>query len=176
MKLEHSALIVVDLNAAIQKIVSHPYPYSWVEIEANNRALMSYFLAENCPVFVTSVQPKILPKSWGKAFGRQLITDIAGVEEVIKFGPSIFTQSDAGLAEKLKAQGITKVFFSGISTSNGVFKSAKDAVAEQGFDVVLVRDATADRNASGYEKIIKDEFPKIGEIQTTVEILMKNER
>lgn len=173
--MKNSALIVVDLNATIQKIVKNPYPHSWVEIEANNRTLMTAFLVESCPVYVTSVQPKLLPKSWGRAFGKQLITDIAGAREVVKFGPSIFTQSDAGLAEKLKAQGITKVFFSGISTSNGVFKSAKDA-AEQGFDVVLVRDATADRSASGYEKIIKDEFLKIGEIQTTEEILAKNER
>ena len=173
--MKNSALIVVDLNAAIQKIAKHPYPHSWAEIEANNRALMTAFLTENCPVYVTSVQPKFLPKSWGRAFGKQLITDISGACEVVKFGPSIFTQSDAGLAEKLKALGITKVFFSGISTSNGVFKSAKDAVA-QGFDVVLVSDATADRSASGYEKVIKDEFPKIGEIQTTEEILAKNER
>ncbi len=170
--MKNSALIVVDLNAAIQKIVKEPYPHSWKEIEANNRALMSYFISEQLPVFLTSVQPKFLPKSWSKSFGRQLITDVTGPCEVIKFGPSVFTQSDFGLAEKLKAQGVKTIFFSGISTSNGVFKSAKDAAA-QGFDVVLIRDATADRKAVSYEKIIRDEFPKVGKIQMTQEILSK---
>ncbi|CAM3036435.1 isochorismatase family protein [Lactococcus hircilactis] len=168
--MNHSALIVGDLNAAIQKIVKNPYPHAWDEIEKNNRLLMSAFLSEARPVYQTSVQPKFLPKRWSKAFGRQLISEIKGTLEVVKFGPSVMTKSDFQLAAHLKAQGITRLYFSGISTSNGVFKSAKDAAA-LGFEVVLICDATADKNASAYEKIIQEEFPKIGKIKSTKEVL-----
>ncbi|MFC4653036.1 isochorismatase family cysteine hydrolase [Lactococcus nasutitermitis] len=171
MNLSNTALIMIDLQAAMRRIVA-PFakPYSYDEVLANNQKLMGAFADAGQPIIMVTVQPKILPKKWAERVGRLILEedarDLPNVYKIAKYGPNAFTQSDENLEQLLNRQKIKKLVFTGVSTSNGVVKTARTA-RELHFDVVIVKDATADKSLSGYQKSL-EEFETICETKDFV--------
>ncbi len=78
-------------------------------------------------------------------------------------------RKETGLAAYLKGRGVTTVFLAGLAADYCVYFSAKDALAE-GFNVVLIEDATRAIDEGGYQKARKDLLEKGGRILQSSEI------
>lgn len=172
--MQKSALIIIDLQAFIKKLAKNAVPYSWDKIIENNRALIAAFDQKNQPVYLVTVEPKILWQSAKKAFSRMILQDELDknprLHQLVKYGPSAFKQSDYGLADELKNNSVSKIYVSGVSMSNGVLKTARDG-ADLGFEAMIIEDACADRKLKNFQKTKTDEIPKFGKLIKTREII-----
>jgi nicotinamidase-related amidase len=83
-------------------------------------------------------------------------------------GAFLGTKLDAILRER----GITQVFLAGISTSAGVESTARSA-DDLGYNVVFIVDAMADSDAEIHRFCVEKIFPKLGETETTANVLAK---
>ena len=70
------------------------------------------------------------------------------------------------LDEYLRQRGVTQIFLAGIATSAGVESTARSAY-DYGYNVVLVVDAMTDRDAEAHRHCVEKVFPRIGETDTT---------
>jgi nicotinamidase-related amidase len=74
------------------------------------------------------------------------------------------------LDEHLRRRGVTQVFLAGVATSAGVEATARSAY-DHGYNVVLVVDAMTDMSADAHQNCIEKVFPRIGETDTTENVL-----
>jgi len=74
------------------------------------------------------------------------------------------------LDEHLRRRGVTQVFLAGVATSAGVEATARSAY-DHGYNVVLVVDAMTDMSADAHQNCIEKAFPRIGETDTTANVL-----
>lgn len=77
-----------------------------------------------------------------------------------------------GLDEELRARGVTQVFLTGIATSAGVESTARSA-DDFGYNVVFVVDAMGDRDAEIHRFCVERIFPRLGETETTENVLKR---
>jgi len=172
--MEKTALIIIDVQSAIKKMAPKTAPYSWEELEANNRRLVDSFYAAGLPVYLVSVQPKaLLFKTAKEAFGDLLLKDMLAsrpdMKQLVKTGPSAFNQSDYPLESELKRIGVEKILVTGVSMDNGVLKTILDGHA-LGFEVATVLDASASRIAANFETAVA-EIAELGQTFMTEELL-----
>jgi len=76
------------------------------------------------------------------------------------------TSLDAYLCQR----GVTQVVLAGVSTSSGVEATARSAY-DLGYNVALVVDAMTDLNADMHHHSVEKVFPKLGETDTTDNVL-----
>ena len=74
------------------------------------------------------------------------------------------------LDDYLRQRGVTQVFLTGIATTAGVESTARSAY-DLGYNVVLVVDAMTDRSADAHQHCVEKIFPRLGETETTENIL-----
>jgi nicotinamidase-related amidase len=74
------------------------------------------------------------------------------------------------LDEYLRQRGVTQIFLTGVSTSAGVESTARSAF-DYGYNVALVVDAMTDRDADAHRHSVEKIFPRLGEIDTTENVL-----
>jgi nicotinamidase-related amidase len=78
--------------------------------------------------------------------------------------------TSTGLEAYLKGLGVTQVVLAGVATSFGVESTARQA-HEYGFNVVLATDAMTDLNADAHAHSVTRIFPRLGETDTTQNII-----
>jgi nicotinamidase-related amidase len=76
------------------------------------------------------------------------------------------------LQELLQQRGVTQVFMAGVATSFGVESTARSAF-DYGYNVVFVVDAMTDRDPDAHKHCVEKMFPRLGEIETTENVLKK---
>lgn len=81
---------------------------------------------------------------------------------------SAFVRTD--LAEQLRVLGVSDVVVAGIATGAGVESTARSAY-DEGFHVVAASDAMLDGNPARHEQALAEDFPSIGRVATTAEIV-----
>jgi nicotinamidase-related amidase len=74
------------------------------------------------------------------------------------------------LDDYLRQRGVTQVVLTGISTSTGVESTARSAY-DLGYNVALVVDAMTDLNADAHRHSVEKIFPRLGETDTTANVL-----
>jgi nicotinamidase-related amidase len=74
------------------------------------------------------------------------------------------------LHDYLHQRGVTQIFIAGIATSLGVESTARSAY-DHGYNVVLVADAMTDRDADTHRHSVERIFPRLGETDTTENVL-----
>ncbi len=74
------------------------------------------------------------------------------------------------LDDYLRQRGVTQVVLTGISTSAGVESTARSAY-DLGYNVALVVDAMTDRDADTHRNSVEKIFPRLGERDTTDNVL-----
>ncbi|WP_176083367.1 isochorismatase family cysteine hydrolase [Martelella sp. HB161492] len=168
-------LIVIDLQKGI---VSMPTVHPISAVVDNVVALVTAFRTLDLPVVLVNVAggpsgrtelPRPLrevPDDWA-----ELIPDLnrqAGDHLVTKMTPGAFTHTD--LEAHLRSAGVTQVVIAGVSTSNGVEMTARQA-HELGFHVALATDAMTDMREDAHRWSTERVFPRIGETATTQDIL-----
>jgi nicotinamidase-related amidase len=114
-----------------------------------------------------AVRPKFsLPDDWVELVPEleQHPTDLIVSKQ--RLGAFIGTSLD----RTLRQRGVTQVFLTGISASSGVESTARSAY-DYGYNVVLVVDAMTDQNADAHCHCIEKVFPRLGETDTTDNVL-----
>ncbi|MFV0558978.1 MAG: isochorismatase family cysteine hydrolase [Enterococcus sp.] len=167
--MKHSALVIIDLQRGIKGLFKKVQPYTWEQVLTNNEQLIQKFISHGAPIYLVSVQPSFFPGAMKQKFGSLLLAEKRTsplIKSVIKTGPSMFGNSTYDLAKELSEQGIKEIFLTGVSTSNGVLKTAKDG-QKLGFDISIIEDACSDRKRASHDQSIEQlaQFAKI--CQTT---------
>lgn len=74
------------------------------------------------------------------------------------------------LDDYLRQRGVTQIVLTGIATSIGVESTARSAY-DLGYNVALVVDAMTDRDADAHRHSVEKTFPRLGETDTTANVL-----
>jgi nicotinamidase-related amidase len=171
----HVALIVIDLQKGI---VAIPTATPSSEIVTKAAELAEAFRKRNLPVVLVNVvapapgrtdapRPNFaFPDDWTDLVPElnPQPTDIL----ISKRSRGAFITTD--LHAQLQSQNVTQVFLAGIATSAGVEATACSA-HDHGYNVVFVTDAMTDRSPEAHAYRIETAFPRIGETETTTNVL-----
>jgi nicotinamidase-related amidase len=76
------------------------------------------------------------------------------------------------LDETLRGRNVTQVFVIGVATSAGVESTVRSAY-DLGYNVVAVVDAMTDRDAEAHRHSVEKIFPRMGETETTENVLQR---
>jgi nicotinamidase-related amidase len=172
---ENAALIVIDLQKGI---CSFPLAHSATEIIARAAQLARAFRQRGLPVVLVNVtgrapgrteagMPKFsFPPDWADLVPEleQQSSDYLVSKQ--RVGAFIGTSLD----EYLQQRGVTQVFLTGISTASGVEATARSA-HDLGYNVALVVDAMTDRDEEVHRFTVDKIFPRLGETETTANVL-----
>ncbi|MHA7985744.1 isochorismatase family protein [Rathayibacter sp. CAU 1779] len=174
-----AALVVIDLQTGILgQQTAHPLE----QIIGNSAALAEAFRAKGLPVVLVNVAGTAPGRTErGKATGRTgaqtlpeqatvLLPELGqqpGDITVTKRTLGAFGSTD--LHAKLQEVGATQIVLTGVSTTSGVESTAR-AAYELGYHVAFVVDAMSDA-AEAHEASVTHQFPKLGELGTTDEVL-----
>jgi len=170
-----AALIVIDLQKGV---VGLPTVHPAAEIVDRAAQLARAFRTRGLPVVLVNVtgrapgrtdaqSPKFsLPPDWSELVPEleQHHDDYLVTKQ--RFGAFIGTSLD----DFLRQRGVTQVFVVGVSTSVGVESTARSAY-DYGYNVVLVVDAMTDRDADAHRHSVEKIFPRLGETDTTNNVL-----
>jgi nicotinamidase-related amidase len=172
---ENAALVIIDLQKGITAMqAAHPME----DIVGRSAQLARAFRERGLPVVLVNVaggapgrtdtpRPAFaLPPDW---------TDLAPEldqhpsDHLVtkhRIGAFIGTSLDSTLREG----GVTQIVLAGVATSVGVEATARSAY-DHGYHVVLVTDAMTDRDAESHRHSVERIFPRIGETETTENVL-----
>jgi nicotinamidase-related amidase len=170
-----AALIMIDLQKGV---VAAPAVHPVAEIVARAAQLARAFRERGLPVVLVNVtgaapgrtdtaRPRFsLPDDWAELVPE---LDRAPNDYVVskqRVGAFIGTS----LQDYLQQRGVTQVFLTGVATSSGVEATARSAY-DYGYNVVLVVDAITDRDADAHRHSTEKIFPRLGEVETTCNVL-----
>ena len=178
---KNTALVLIDLqNGIMQMPVIDPVS----GILANAAKLVAAFRQAGLPVVLVTVDPTkavqglrneakrpplgTLPAGW-----LDLAPEIKaepGDIHITKYTWGAFHNTDISLDAELKKRDITGIVLAGVSTSIGVESTAR-AAFERGYNIAFAQDAMTDLVASAQENSLKVVFPRIGELDSTDNII-----
>ena len=171
----NAALIVIDLQKGI---VAVPTVHPACEIIGRAAQLARAFRERNLPVVLVNVTGRPpgrtdagSPVRSFTADWTELVPELqqhANDHLVSKQRPGAFIGTS--LHDYLRQRGVTQVFITGIATSLGVESTARGAY-DHGYNVVLVADAMTDRDADAHRHSVERIFPRLGETDTTENVL-----
>jgi nicotinamidase-related amidase len=170
-----AALVVIDLQKGIVGIQTvHPA----AEIIDRSAQLARAFRERGLPVVLVNVTAAAPGRT---DVGRHHLTfppDFADLIPELEQQPGDYVVSKqrvgafigTSLDDYLRQRGVTQVFLTGIATGSGVESTARSAY-DYGYNVVFVTDAMTDRNADIHRHCVETVFPKLGETDTTDNVL-----
>ena len=169
------ALVVIDLQKGIAGLQTvHPA----AEIIERSARLAGAFRERGLPVVLVNVTGRAPGRTDAARPAPSFPPDFA--EIVPELGPQpgdvLVTKQRVGaflgtsLDETLRSRGVTQVFLTGIATSAGVEATARSAY-DLGYNVVFVTDAITDRDAGAHSYCVEKVFPRLGETDTTDDVL-----
>jgi len=172
-----AALIVIDLQKGIAAMpTAHPI----AEIVARSTQLAKAFRAQGLPVVlvnVTARAPGRTDTAWPRAAfaadWAELVPELdSQTSDMLISKQCVGAFSQTPLQDQLQQRGVTQVFLTGVATSAGVEATARSAF-DYGYNVVLVTDAMTDRDADSHRHSVEKIFPRIGETETTENVLKR---
>jgi nicotinamidase-related amidase len=177
-----TALVLIDLQ---KSVVQYQFAKPVKEILENVIELVNAFRKAALPVVLVNVDTS--GAAWLKTRKDSISAPrAASTADSLKITPEILTHPDdiyitkhtwsafygTALDEELKQRNITGIVLAGISTSIGVEGTARGA-SERGYNIAFARDAMTDMVADAHENSLKYIFPRMGEIDDTVNIIGK---
>jgi nicotinamidase-related amidase len=169
------ALVVIDLQKGV---LGMPAAQPISDIVNRTALLARAFRERGLPVFLVNVagmapgrtdagSPKYaFPLDW-----TELIPELdqqPGDHLVTKQRWGAF--NGTSLDDDLRGCGVTQIVLTGVATSIGVESTARDAY-DLGYNVVLAVDAMTDRSADAHRHSVETIFPRLGETETTENVL-----
>jgi nicotinamidase-related amidase len=171
-----TVLVVIDLQKGL---IPQPMDPRIAAMVAKAAALAAAFRATGLPVVLVNVagapqvrteRPRRIPPALADGW-LDLVPELdrqPGDHVVTKHTPGAFTAT--GLEAHLKSLGVTQVVLAGVSTSNGVEVTGRQAY-ELGFNTAFAVDAMTDPDAEAHAWSLTRVFPKLGETGTTDDII-----
>ncbi|MET9489910.1 hydrolase [Nocardia sp. NPDC006630] len=178
-----TALVVIDLQQGV--VGMQTVPHTAAEVVQNSVALARAFRKRDLPVVLVRVSfsadradaaPGRITDSGAQAFtppeGWDVLVDDLEIQptdiRITKRQWGAFYGTELDL--QLRRRGITGIVLTGIATSIGVESTAR-AAQEHGYSVVVVEDASADRDLASHEHAFGKIFPRLGLVSTTQDVL-----
>lgn len=170
-----AALIVIDLQKGI---VGFSADRGSADVVHRSAELAKAFRERGLPVVLVNVSGRA-PGRTDQGFpNRAFPPDWTELAPELDVQPTdiLITKHRVGafhgtdLDVKLRGRGVTQAFFAGIATSVGVESTARSAF-DLGYHVVLVSDAMTDMNPAAHTHSVEVFFPRIGEVDTTENVL-----
>jgi nicotinamidase-related amidase len=172
---ERAALVVIDLQKGITAMVA---PDLMAEIIGRAAELAKAFRERGLAVVLVNVtggapgrtevvRPKMtFAPDWAELVAElgQQPGDVLITKE--RWCAFIGTRLD----EALRERGVTQIVLAGVATSVGVESTARSAY-DLGYSVALVVDAMTDRDAEAHRYSVEKIFPRLGETDTTENVL-----
>ena len=179
-----TALILIDLQ---QAIVNRPCaPHSSPAVVQNGSRLANKFRALGATVVLVNVNfhpdgrdrldvpvdtpqqfnPASLPPNWA-----ELIPEIgprAGDLLITKHQWGAFYGTELDL--QLRRRAVQTIVLGGIATNFGVESTARDAY-ERGYHQIFVEDAMTSVSTEAHEFVVKNIFPRLGNVRSTNDVL-----
>jgi len=179
---KNTALVIIDLQNGI---AAFPVATPAKDIIANAARLASAFQQAGLPVVAVNVNPAganwtktrkdaqspqmgAMSEDWFRIVPE--IDAIPGNIYITKQSWSAFFNTP--LHDELQKRSVTGIVLAGISTSIGVEGTARDA-SRLGYNIAFASDAMTDMFADAHAHSMKFIFPRIGETDTTENILAK---
>ena len=176
-----TALVVIDLQKGI---ASFPTVHPMGAIIENARRLAEAFRHASLPVVLvtvtfsadggdrlrsrTDVPQRAMPTTSDFA---ELVPELAaqpGDILIVKRQPSAFYGTELDL--QLRRRGITGIVLTGVSTSSGVESTAR-AAHELAYNLTFASDAITDIDPAAHEFVMRRNFPRFGEVDSTDAVL-----
>lgn len=177
-----TALVVIDLQAGIVAMTFGPRSSS--EVVANANRLTSAFRIAGAPVVLVRVgnmqdngdllkptidnQPPVSTRPESFMTIVPELGPMAGDIVVTKRQWGAFYGTELDL--QLRRRGIKTIVLLGLSTNVGVESTARDAF-ERGYDQIFVEDAMSSPSAEAHAITLKVNFPRMGRIRSTEQVL-----
>jgi nicotinamidase-related amidase len=170
-----AALVVIDLQKGI---VGLPTVHPAGEIVSRAAQLAREFRERGLPVVLVNVSgaapgrtdtgiPKFsLPADWTDLVPELEPHPDDHIVTKQRWGAFIGTSLD----DYLRQLAVTQVLLTGVATSIGVESTARSAY-DYGYNVALVVDAMTDRDADAHRHSVEKIFPRLGETDTTNNVL-----
>ncbi|MFV0557886.1 MAG: isochorismatase family protein [Enterococcus sp.] len=184
LDLARTAFIPIDLQKGIvENGQTLPYPAKAVvknnqkiaEALKNTPALMALVNVDyTTPQYLKPRTDQVVPVPTLTPEFNQLVLPIADDAEatnkilVTKYNPGAFFGTDLDL--QLRRRKIKTIILSGIASGNGVYTTAIEAM-QRGYRVIIIEDASSDRDLDVHHFFFDNMFPKIGRIRSTKGIL-----
>ena len=172
----HTALLVMDVQGAIVKMINEETPF----FDALKKAIKSARSSKMPIIYIVigfrNGYPEMSPnnKSFNllKSAGMDLVSEeatkihqsIAPEEEdivIVKKRTSAFTGSD--LEVVLRSLGIKNIVLTGIATSGVVLSTLREA-ADKDYSITVLSDCCADRDDEVHRVLITKVFPRQAEV------------
>ncbi|WP_324675836.1 isochorismatase family protein [Hymenobacter sp. GOD-10R] len=179
--LDHStALVLIDLQNGILQL---PVVDSTDTVLANANKLIAAFRQAALPIILVNVDPTQAVQ-YLRAEAKRPGGNLTITPEWLALAPMLNTEpsdvritkptwgafSNPSFDEELKKRKVTGIVLAGISTSIGVESTARTAF-ERGYNITFAQDAMTDMVASAQANSLKVIFPRIGEVDTTENIV-----
>ncbi|HEY3813461.1 MAG TPA: isochorismatase family cysteine hydrolase [Caulobacteraceae bacterium] len=170
-----TALIILDLQKGIG---GYPMLHPFADVVARSNELARAFRAKGLPVVLVTVDdtpPGRTEQSRGTPNRPEGFADLVPELETAP-GDILIRKKSGGafpttdLDARLRALGVTQVVLTGVSTSNAVESTGRQAY-EQGYNVTFPLDATTDIKQDAYDQSVEKVFPRLGERGSTADVL-----
>jgi nicotinamidase-related amidase len=172
---DNAALILIDLQKGI---VGLPLAHPAAEIVERAARLARAFRKRGLPVVLVNVTGAAPGRTEMPRRNFEFTPDWAELVPELEqqTGDILVSKQRAGafigtgLDEILRGRGVTQLFLAGVATTVGVESTARSAY-DLGYHVVLVVDAMTDRSVEAHQYGVEKVFPRIGETDTTENVL-----
>jgi nicotinamidase-related amidase len=170
-----AALVVIDLQKGVVGLaVAHPIN----EIVDRSTRLARSSRELGLPVVLVNVTAAAPGRTDIQRPKRELPSDWSELVPELEQQPGDYIVSKqrvgafigTSLEEYLRQRGVTQVFLTGVASSQGVESTGRSAY-DYGYNVVYVVDAMTDRTAEAHQYCVEKIFPRIGETETTENVL-----
>lgn len=176
---KNTALVLIDLQSGI---VQYPLINPISEVLANASQLVAAFRQAGLPIVLVTINPSAAAQNLRRD-AKQPPRPVPA-PEWFELAPEIVAEPgdiritkqtwgafyNTALDEELKQRQVTGIVLAGVSTSIGVETTAR-AAFEHGYNIAFAQDAMTDTVASAQENSLKVIFPRIGELDTTGNII-----
>jgi nicotinamidase-related amidase len=172
---KNAALVTIDLQKGILNL---PTVHPGGEIVSRAAELARAFRTRGLPVVLVNVTGRApgrtvagMPGFSPPADWSELVPELGQQPEdhlvsKQRWGAFLGTNLD----EWLRGRGVTQIVLAGVATSAGVESTARSAY-DLGYNVVLAVDAMTDRVEGLHRNSVEKVFPRLGETDTTSNIL-----
>ncbi len=170
-----AALVVIDLQKGIAGL---PTVHPASEVIARTAQLARAFREHGLPVVLVNVTGMAPGRTEAVRPNYPFPPDWTELVPELQTQPSDYLVSKqrvgaflgTSLNDYLRQRGATQLVLAGIATSAGVESTARSA-HDLGYHVVFATDAMTDRETDAHRHSVEKIFPRIGETDTTANIL-----
>ena len=173
----NAALILIDLQKGV---VGLPTAHPTSEVVRHAAELAHAFRKRGLPVVLVNVAGRAPGRTDAGMRNYSFPPDWTDLVPELEQQPSdiLVTKQRVGaflgtsLDETLRKRGVTQVFLAGVATGSGVESTARSAY-DLGYNVVFVVDAMTDMSADTHRYSVETVFPRLGETETTDNVIQR---